>query len=528
MKAVAASNDGSGGSGAPALMSCQGISKHYGPVYALQSASFELRGGEVHALLGQNGAGKSTLIKILAGAERRDSGQIQLTGNEVDFKSPADSQKSGISVVYQDLSLVPAMSVAANLYLGREDHNAASLVRHRAQRRAAEQLLTELDFPLNPRDLVSDLPFAYRQLTEIAKALSSDVRVLVLDEPTSSLSGPESDVFFAAVKRVVARGVGVVFVTHRLNEVLEISDRVTVLRDGTNVATFYTKDTSLPSLVNAIVGRSSGELAQAEGGDFDAAIMSPTQPKLAELANGPVRLQLSDVHNERLSGVDLNVRQGEIVGLAGLMGSGRTEILQTVFGLRRVKSGTMTVNGAPAHFRGPYEAIRRGVALAPEDRHGEALVLDHTIEQNLAMSRLPQLGRGGVFRKRRSLKFSRNAIKALSVKAPSPTSRVGNLSGGNQQKVVFAKWKTPTPSLLLLDEPTVGVDVGAREEIYEVVRQSARDGAGVIVASSEFVELLLLCHRIAVIADGRIVKQVHRDEVRSEEHLHQLVQECQS
>jgi ribose transport system ATP-binding protein len=506
------------------LVELKGITKSFGAVKALRGVDFELRPGEVHALLGQNGAGKSTLIKILSGVNTKDDGVMRVCGEDVVFRSPADSRAAGVAVVYQELSLVPGMSIAANLYLGREPSNAFGIVRGREIIRDSRRFLTEHQLPLDPNALVATLPFAYRQLTEIAKALSGEVKVLVLDEPTSSLSGGEEEILFNAIQQVTSRGVGVIYVTHRLREVFRISDRVTVYRDGANAATFATRDTDMRSLVAAIVGPGH-QKTQAATLAAETADQPPRAVRDEPSPSAVPVVELREVHNDRLRGVSLAVRPREIVGIAGVIGSGRTEILETVFGLRKVVSGELRVGGERVRLRRPEDAIRRGIALAPEDRHEQGLVLEHSIERNVAMPRLPQLSRRGIFRRKASRSRAGEAIRELDVKAPGPATPLRNLSGGNQQKVVFGKWRDPAPVLLLLDEPTVGVDVGAREELYDVVRRTADAGSAVLVVSSDLDELLLLCHRIIVVMDGRVVKEVHRSQVRNEEHLHHLVQE---
>jgi ribose transport system ATP-binding protein len=503
------------------LVQLDGVTKSFGGVQALKGVSLDLRPGEVHALLGENGAGKSTLIKILSGVLARDGGVMRIGGEDLTFRSPAESRDAGLAVVYQELSLVPPMSVAANLLLGREPRNRFGMVKRRELMRRTTEFLDSYDIPLDPRAKVADLTFPYRQMTEICKALLGDVRILVLDEPTSALTGGEEEILFEAIRRVTARGVGVVYVTHRLNEVFHLSDRVTVLRDGLNVGTFATAETDMKSLVAAIVGPGHGSLQRAT----EASETGAAEPALPAPAGGTPILQLTGVTNERLRGVDLTVAPGEIHGLAGIVGSGRTEILETVFGLRKAAAGEVRIDGEARRLRNPYDAIRLGVAMAPEDRHVQGLVLEHSIEWNLALPRLKELSRWGWFRRGTSRERSENAMRAVSVKAPNSATPVKNLSGGNQQKVVFAKWRDPGPRLLLLDEPTVGVDVGARDEIYGVVRSSVQEGSAALVVSSDLVELLLLCHRISIVANGRIVATLNRAEIGGEEDLHHLIQQ---
>lgn len=507
------------------LVDLRDITVSFGTVKALGGVSFDLRPGEVHALLGQNGAGKSTLIKVLSGVYQRDRGTVLVHGEETNFRTAQDSRDSGIAMVYQDLSLVPSMTVASNLFLGREPTGSLNLVRSRPIVRSAQKYLDVQGFPIKAAARVDSLPFAYRQLTEIAKALMGDIRILVLDEPTSALSAGEEEILFNTVKEVTSRGVGVIYVTHRLQEVFRISDRVTVLRDGLNVATHRTSDITMEKLVSEIVGPGHERMTEAtlsiEEGDRRRGF-SDTSSESSGRA--PV-VELRGVRNARLKGVDLKVRPGEILGLAGMVGSGRTEILETMFGLRQVEEGEVFYQGEPARWSTPQQAIAADVAFVPEDRHLQGLVLEDTIAANIAMPRLPHLTRSGLFSKGEAKKRAKSAVKDLNVKAPGIQTRLQNLSGGNQQKVVFGKWMRPEPKLLLLDEPSAGVDVGAREEIYGIIRRFAQHGCAVVVVSSELVELQLLCDTLALVHDGRVSTTVPTSEVEGEGRLHHLVQE---
>ncbi|TPM34227.1 sugar ABC transporter ATP-binding protein [Mesorhizobium sp. B2-3-4] len=499
------------------LLRVEGVSKRFGGVNALRGVSLEIRSGEVHALLGENGAGKSTLIKILSGVHVHDGGSIEIDGKPVSFASPAQSRDAGVAVVYQDLSLVESLSVADNLLLGREPRTRFGVLRKSLLMAQAEAFLKSQNIPLDARAMVGSLPFAYRQMTEIAKALMGDVRLLILDEPTSALTDDEEKILFEAIRAVAARGVGVIYVTHRLNEVFRISNRVTVFRDGQNAGTFITQETNMRQLVGAIVGPDHAVLKA----DDTASAQSPRAP--AHSADRPV-LDLRDVGNDRLDRVNLQLRGGEIHGLAGLIGSGRTEILQTIFGLLPVQSGQASLDGAALAASGPAAAIGQGIALVPEDRHVQGLVLDHSIERNLTLPRLPDFSRLGWLRRRTASAHANAAMRRLAVKAPGALTPVKNLSGGNQQKVVFGKWNEPRPRVLLLDEPTVGVDVGAREEIYGVIRAAAAAGSGVLLVSSDLSELLQLCDRISIVVDGRITKTISRHDLGSAEDLHHLIQ----
>jgi ribose transport system ATP-binding protein len=503
------------------LVRVEGITKSFGGVRALRGVSLEVRPGEVHALLGENGAGKSTLIKILSGVHTHDSGSIEIAGTKVAFDTPAKARDAGIAVVYQDLSLVESLSIGANLMLGREPRTGLGFLKKRQLMAEVEAFLTQHGIPLDPRVAVSTLPFAYRQMTEICKALMGDVRVLILDEPTSALTSDEEQILFDAIKTVTDRGVGVIYVTHRLNEVFRISQRVTVFRDGANVGTFTTAETDMKQLVAAIIGPGHPAL-QAQ-----KTTSTPATPPAAAAAGAAPVLSLSRLSNDRLSDVDLTLLPGEIHGLAGMIGSGRTEILETIFGLRGIDEGEIAIDGKARSLHSPAEAIDCGIALVPEDRQVQGLILEHSIERNLALPRLAYFSRWGWVQQRASVQEARAAIGKLAVKAPGASTPVKNLSGGNQQKVVFAKWSHPRPRILLLDEPTVGVDVGAREEIYVLVRDAAKVGTGVLIVSSDLGELLLLCDRISVVSDGRIIRTFARGELGDAEELHHLIQVSQ-
>jgi ribose transport system ATP-binding protein len=500
------------------LVRVAGITKSFGGVQALRGVSLEIQPGEVHALLGENGAGKSTLIKILSGVHNHDGGSIEIAGQSASFDNPTQSRAAGIAVVYQDLSLVESLSVGANLMLGREPCTPLGFIRKRALMAEVEDFLKLHGIPLDPRVTVGSLPFAYRQMTEICKALMGDVRVLILDEPTSALTGDEEQILFDAIATVTKRGVGVIYVTHRLNEVFRISQRVTVLRDGANVGTFITAETDMKQLVAAIVGPDHAAVEAKESVSDPHSVRAPARPVLA----------LADVSNDRLHNVDLSLEEGEIHGLAGLIGSGRTEILETIFGLRHIESGTLTLNGETIQLRRPGDAIAKGIALVPEDRHLQGLVLEHSIERNLTLPRLPFFSRWGWIQQRDAAQEAQTAIQQLAVKAPGPSTPAKNLSGGNQQKVVFAKWNHPRPRVLLLDEPTVGVDVGAREEIYGLVRAAAREGTGILMVSSDLAELLLLCDRVSIVIDGTVARTFARSALGDAEQLHHLLQISQT
>ena len=501
-----------------AAIEVRGLEKRYGDFSALRGVDFVLQSGEIHAIMGQNGAGKSTLIRILAGAETPSAGTLKVFGRDLAFSSPAAAAAAGISVVYQDLSLVPAMTVTDNIFLGKEPCGLGGAVRTRHMRRQVRDLIDAYHLPLDPAATVESLPFAFKQMTEIAKALLSEAKILILDEPTSALTDGEKGILFAAVRSVVSRGVSVIYVTHRMNEVFELCDRITVFRDGRNEGTSATRDTDMKALVASIVGPQGSRAAPVR----DATV--PGRPASAARAAGrPPAVELRGVGNAKLQAVDLCVDEGEIVGLAGALGSGRTEILETLFGLRPVVAGEIVVAGKRRTFRAPTEAIAAGIGMVPEDRHEEGLVLAHSIERNLALPSLKSLTRFGFFRRRDSRARAATIVSELSVKARSPDTVLSALSGGNQQKVVFGKWSHPRCRLLLLDEPTIGVDVGARAEIYSEIRKAVDQGSAVLVVSSDLAELMSICDRFYIVQNGTVTAAVARDALSSEEDLHHLV-----
>lgn len=494
-----------------ALVSMRDIVMAFGPVKALRGADFELLPGEVHGLLGQNGAGKSTLIKILAGVYRPRAGVMEIGGAPTTFNSPAESQRAGIAVVHQSLSLVPQLTVAQNLSLGVEPLKAFGRVDNRAVVRKAEAVIEHYRLPLNPDQKVGSLTFAYRQLLEIAKALAKDARILILDEPTSSLSRAEEDILFGAIREAQGHGIGVIYVSHRLGEVMEITDRVTVFRDGDDVGSFNTSEIDIPILVQAIVGDKQQGLASSMERRERRAIAAGTTPVLS----------VSGLSNAQSHDVSLDVHAGEILGLVGTTGSGRTELLESLFGIRAITSGNVLVEGRPVHFRSPRAAIASGIKLIPEDRHEQGLVMGHTIEANSSLPNLGQLsGTLGRFRIGPARGIARHTIEELKVVANGIETKVENLSGGNQQKVLIGKWLDTPTKILLLDEPTAGVDVGARADIYRIINDLALNGTAVIVSSSDYEELLNLCTRFAFIRSGRVVSSCARDEVSSEKELH--------
>ena len=462
------------------LLRMSGVDKRFGQVAALSSVDFELEAGEVHALVGENGAGKSTLMKILAGVQPPDAGGMTLADRPVRFASVTEAQAHGVVMVYQELALVPTLSVAENLFLGR----LPPLVGYGALYRRARDLLAQVELDLDPAGEVGRLGIGEKQLVEIARALTREGRILVLDEPTAALSASESGRLFDIIAKVKASGVAMVYISHRLEEVFRVADRVTVLRDGRHVGTRRVAATTADEIVRLMVGKSVRRYQRA--------------PRTTGTALGRF-----EAAGPGLAPVTIALEAGEVVGLAGVIGSGRERILPTLFGLE----GTANWAGRPV--RSPRDAIRQGIVLVPSDRKTQGLVPELTVQENVSLATLPQLQRFGFMLAGREREQTRQWIRRLSLRPPEPHKPVRELSGGNQQKVVVAKALATEPKVLLLDEPTRGVDVGARAELYDVIDGLSARGLGLLLSSSDTEELTGLSDRILVFRGGRIIAELH-------------------
>jgi ABC-type sugar transport system ATPase subunit len=473
------------------------LHKRYGGVHALSGAGIAVYPGEVHALVGENGSGKSTLLGILSGQIKADSGSVSLAGRRAAFRNPTDALRGGIATVTQETTLAPDLSITENVFLGHRMVRRGPLIDWRATRRRAHAALRRLGLDVDPSLPVRRLRPDQQQLVEIARALSVDARVLVLDEPTSSLTDDEVASLFAVVRGLKTEGVATIFVSHRLPEVFELADRITVLRDGRTVGEAMAAALDRPALIKLMVGRSLEEIEQP-----------PTQ----ERGRRPALRLRGLTLPPSVSDVDLDVEPGELVGLAGLVGAGRSELLETVFGLHRPSAGTVEVDGSQASFRSPREAIRGGVAFVPADRKIQGLVHEMSVRENLVMASTSRLARLRRPAARRELRIVRESFEGMRIRATSSHVPVATLSGGNQQKIVLGKWLATSPRVLMLDEPTRGVDVGAKAEIYQLLFDAAESGVGVLVSSSENQELLTLCDRILVMFRGRIAAELSRDD----------------
>jgi ribose transport system ATP-binding protein len=477
------------------LVSMAGIEKSFPGVRALDQASFELRAGEVHALVGENGAGKSTLMKVLAGVYRSDAGAIRLGGRAVAITSPRAAQDLGISIIHQELNLMPHLTVAQNIFIGREPRRRLRfLLDERAINEQARVLLDRLRIRIDPRTRVSDLTVARQQMVEIARALSLDAQVLIMDEPTAALTETEVAELFRITRELRDKGVGIVHISHRLEELPAISDRITVMRDGRTVETLATRDTTIDQIIHLMVGRTIYEGA----------------PEIPDLPHHEVVLELRNVCRGRaLRDISFTLRRGEILGVAGLVGAGRTEVARAIFGADRIESGEIRVRGRAVQIRSPRDAVRHGIAYLSEDRKRFGLALGMDVESNVVLSTLQRsLGWLGTVNTTTTRVTAQRYVDALRIRTPSLQQRARNLSGGNQQKVVIAKWLAADADILLFDEPTRGIDVGAKSEIYHLLNELARQGKAIVMISSELPEVLRMSHRIIVMCEGRITGEL--------------------
>jgi ABC-type sugar transport system ATPase subunit len=498
----------------PPLLEARGISKAFPGVQALAGAGITVRSGRLAALLGENGAGKSTLMNILAGVFPPDAGTIALEGRPVAFHSPRDAQAAGVSIIFQELNLVGGLSVAENIFLGRQPLTRWGLVDRRRMHAAARDLLAMLDLRVDPAMPVERLKVGTRQMVEIAKALSLESRLLILDEPTSALTEHEVETLFRVIRRLKDRGVGMIYITHRLDELPQIADDVTIFRDGVLVheAAFAAGDRA--EYVRRMVGR---DLA-----DLDPRSPAPPGRPLLKLNRFSVARPTGG--QPLVADVSLAVHAGEVVGLFGLMGAGRTELLEGVYGLRsRTTTGQVFIDGADTTIRSPHDALAAGIALAPEDRKADGLVLGLSVAENVSLASLEQVTRAGIVSRRREAHRAAEAMSRLAIKTPTTAQAVGTLSGGNQQKVVLAKGLACGPRVLLLDEPTRGIDIGAKREIYSLIDELARGGMGILVASSELPEILEIADRILVLAEGRVTAEFRRSDATQQALLHAAI-----
>ncbi|CUA98815.1 sugar ABC transporter ATP-binding protein [Pannonibacter indicus] len=472
------------------LVEMQRIDKRFPGVHALKGVSFGLQEGEVHALMGENGAGKSTLMKILSGVYQPDSGRILVEGREVTLPSPRAAQDQGIGIIHQELALMKDLTVAQNIFIGREPRLSFGRVDDAKMIRDAEALFRVLNINIDPRRKVEGLSIARQQMVEIAKALSARSRVLIMDEPTAALTDSEINELFAMIARLKADGVGIVYISHKMDEIRRISDRVTVMRDGEYVGTVGAKETPISQIISMMVGRT----------------LSDEVVSIPDLSGAEVALEVKGLNRGReIRDVSFSLKKGEVLGFAGLMGAGRTEVARAIFGADPRDSGEITVHGRKMEIRSPVDAVRAGIGYLSEDRKHFGLALGMDVADNVALASMHRFTGGlGQVRDEAMRKTARDFIRSLGIRTPSERQEVRLLSGGNQQKVVIAKWLLRNCDILIFDEPTRGIDIGAKSEIYKLLADLAAEGKAIIVISSELPEILRVSHRIAVMCEGRL------------------------
>lgn len=480
-------------------------------VPVLKGVDFSLSEGEVHALVGGNGAGKSTLMKIMTGVYTKDDGDIYIHGQKTEIHNTHDAKNNGIAMIFQEMSLIQTMTVAENIFLGEEVTKGGMQDTHYMNKRTQE-VLEELGIDVDPKTVVGTLSVGMSQMIEIAKAVSKNARILVLDEPTASLSDSETAKLFSLIGDLKAKGVSMVYISHRMNEILQIADSITILRDGNIVFRDQIANVTLEAIIANMLGNSSGK-------KFDW-----TPRKYDE--NGADLLTVEHLKiNDKIDDISFSLKKGEILGFAGLMGSGRTEILETLFGIRKKQGGCVKLKQKELLVASPKKAIQSGFALVPEDRRKQGLVLIHTLKENAILPKVTELCKGKIFvDEKKANQLVEENINKLAVVTDGIHKRINLLSGGNQQKIVIAKWLNMNPEIMMLDEPTAGVDIGAKAEIIELIREFADQGKGVLFVSSELTELMAVCDRIIVLYDGKITGNIARKELKTEEELQHAIQ----
>jgi galactofuranose transport system ATP-binding protein len=480
------------------------VTKRFPGVLALDDVSFELRPGEVHALVGENGAGKSTLIKVITGVYRPDEGQVLFNGEEVSFADPRESQAAGISTIYQEINLIPLLSVAQNVFLGREPRNSLGLIDKASMNREAAEILERYGIQADVTAPLRSLGLGVQQMVAIARAISVDARAVIMDEPTSSLEAREVETLFGVIGQLREEGVGVIYVSHRLEELYEICDRVTVLRDGRVAHTGELSDLSRLQLIAHMLGRELAEVEKEGATGFG---------EDHETAREPILVAQGLTQHPRLREVSLDVRPGEVVGLAGLLGAGRSETAKAIFGAEPIDSGSVRMEGKDIKTGSPGAAIKAGIAFLPEDRKLEGIIPDLSVKENIVAAAMPRLARAGMVSEKAQTELVEEFMQSLGIKASSPDQPVRELSGGNQQKVLLARWLCMNPKVLILDEPTRGIDVGAKAEIQKLVDDLAVKGLGVILISSELEEMTEGSDRVVALREGTVVGSLSEEEI---------------
>jgi len=481
------------------ILTMTGIEKQFPGVHALKNCQFELKSGEIHALVGENGAGKSTLMKILTGVHKKDGGKIVFMNEELSHLTPKEAQDKGISMIHQELNLMPHLTAAQNIFIGREPKYGGIFTNDKKLNRDAFELFSKLGLTLDPKTLVGNITVAGQQMVEIAKALSFQSKILIMDEPTAALSDKEIDDLFRIITALKTQGVGIIYISHRMDELMKITDRISVMRDGEYIKTVNTKDTSTDEIIQMMVGRP---------------IYEP--PKNESAAKGEAVLSVEKLCTDRLSDISFTLHRGEILGFAGLMGAGRTEVARAIFGADLMRSGSIKVHGKPVNIRSPKDAVACGIGYLSEDRKRYGLCLGMSVENNTVLASLASFSRVGFIKSGETVRITKEYIDRLKTKTPSHRQDVRNLSGGNQQKVIIAKWLIKDCDILIFDEPTRGIDIGAKSEIYKLLHDLAKSGKAIIMISSELPEILRMSDRVAVMCEGRITKILNGSDCNQE------------
>ena len=487
------------------MIRMSGISKAFSGNVVLNNVEFELHDGEIHALMGENGAGKSTLMKILCGICEKDAGSVMVDGQEMEFKSPKDSEAQGIAIIHQELNILPDLSVAENLFLGKEKtYGLFGILRKKEMHKEAKELLAKLGLDIDPSARAGDLSVGKQQIIEIAKAIASNAKYIIMDEPTAALTDREIKTLFKTVRELKAKGISFVYISHRMEEIFAICDRITILRDGTYVGVREIPKTTFDEIVAMMVGRELGE-------------RFPSRKAVI----GEVKLQVNNLSADgAFEDVSFMVRKGEILGVAGLMGAGRTEVAQALFGYRKATAGEILIDGKPVKIHSPIDAMKQKIGFVSEDRKTEGLILDFSIKENIMLTNLDKGSKSGVILPKLENKMVAKYIEQLRIRTASAEQSAKSLSGGNQQKIVIAKWLGTDPQILILDEPTRGVDIGAKKEIYQIMNNLAEAGVSILMISSELPEVIGMADRVMVMHEGKVTGTLTKKDMTQEKIMH--------
>ena len=487
------------------IINMTGIDKSFSTNQVLKGVNFSVEKGEIHALMGENGAGKSTLMKILSGIYQRDAGIVEVKGKQVEYQHPSDAEADGIAVIHQELNILPELTIAENLFLGKElTKSKFGWLNNKEMNRIAKERLEELGLNLSPTVLAKDLSVGRQQLVEIAKALMTNADIIIMDEPTAALTDREIDTLFEVIERLKRKGVSFIYISHRMEEIFAICDRITVLRDGASIGTKVIKETNFDEIVSMMVGRELGD-------------RFPSSDKKI----GDVKLQVSNLTREgEFVDVSFDVKAGEILGISGLMGAGRSEVVETIFGYRRQDKGSIYLDGQKVSIKHPQDAINKGIAFISEDRKTKGLIVDFSVGDNLNLTNLKSLSNNGWMLSHKEQILYQTMVERLNIRVSDRSQLAKSLSGGNQQKVVIAKWLGIGPGVLILDEPTRGVDVGSKKEIYKIMQDLASQGVAIIMVSSELPEIIGMSDRVAVMCEGKLMTVLNKDQLTEENIMH--------